>query len=66
MAHNEPSGEGDDPKKPAKESQYTFSLSKAYFSLFNLFNVQAEPADTTSSKDEELEAQLMSSVQPPQ
>jgi hypothetical protein len=66
FAHNGPEKEGKDPDKPAKESQYTFSLSKAYFSIFNLFKVDQEPVDTTTKKVEDLEAQLLSILYAPQ
>jgi hypothetical protein len=37
-----------DPEPEKKEGQYTFSLSKAYFSFFNLFTVEAVEPDSTS------------------
>lgn len=37
-----------DPEPEKKEGQYTFSLSKAYFSFFNLFTVEAVQPDSSS------------------
>jgi hypothetical protein len=39
----------EDPEPKKKEGQYTFSLSKAYFSFFNLFTLEAVEADSTKA-----------------
>ena len=44
-ANNSPDTPGD-PEQKKNESEYTFSLSTSYFSIFNIFTV--EPAQTDS------------------
>ncbi|MFT4678881.1 MAG: hypothetical protein ACI84C_002046 [Flavobacteriales bacterium] len=37
-----------DPEKPEEKQEYTFSLSRGYLQLFNLFSVEPAKVDTTS------------------
>jgi hypothetical protein len=46
LAENDPVNNRTDPTKPAKESTYKVSLSKSYFSIFNLFSIEPASKDT--------------------
>lgn len=46
MATNDDDHKGDDPEKPVKVKEYTFSLSTSCFNLFNLFSIEPERSDT--------------------
>ncbi|NNE55869.1 MAG: hypothetical protein HKN32_07610 [Flavobacteriales bacterium] len=45
-ANGDKDKEGDDPEKPKKETQYSFSMSNSWFSLFNIFQVEEQKPDT--------------------
>ncbi len=47
IASTDPEVEGD-PEKTQSESQYKFSLSNSYFSIFNLFSVEPARKDTAT------------------
>ena len=53
LANNAVDPNGDpDPKE--QNTKYTFSLSNAYFAIFNLFSVEPAPSDTIKAPEEEL------------
>ena len=51
MASNDPE-HSKDPDKPKKQSEYSFSLSDTWFSLFNLFQVEKQAPDSLYIADE--------------
>jgi hypothetical protein len=54
MATNDDDIKNGDPEKPAKETQYKFSLSTSCFNLFNLFSIEPERTDTLFHEEIEL------------
>lgn len=50
-----------DPDKPEQKQEYTFSLSRGYLKLFNLFSVEPAKTDTISLDRRKLPHELSES-----
>ncbi len=60
LANNvEPNVESNgDPEKVEQKQEYTFSLSRAYLQLFNLFSVEPVKVDTTTLEQRKMPYEL--------